>query len=92
MSYILNATAVINNSNYQPWGYQSGDVPTSYPLKIAFLASSGLTKTWTVQDLDKTSTLVAPATSWRSALPDKPLYSPYRLKLYFDWHVAAKPL
>ena len=85
MAFILNTGVTINGQNLKPWGYQSEGTS---PVKIAFLASSGLSKTWAIQDVDKTSPFVTPATGWYSPLPAKPLYAPYRLKLFFDWHVA----
>jgi prepilin-type N-terminal cleavage/methylation domain-containing protein len=91
-SYIVNLRVTIgDDNNISPWG--GGENPLyPLPLKLAALAASGLSKTWALEDIDKTSPNANSGQGWYSQLPATPIYKPHRLKLYFDWHVAAEPI
>jgi len=91
MSFIMNDQVVIDGRVRTPWGYQTlaDATPQSPPpMKVAAVLASGLASTWAMKDVDKTTPEAAPA-NWKVNLPSEPIYKPYRLQLYFDWHVEA---
>ncbi len=90
-SVITDQTVTVNGVTYNPWGYQgtSDPSPISQPMKISTAATAGLTKMWALQDIDKTSPNANANQGWYSQLPATPLYSPYRLNLFFDLHAEA---
>jgi prepilin-type N-terminal cleavage/methylation domain-containing protein len=93
VSFFLNITIPIDGVDINPWGWRpSASTPfPDPPERIVKLASAGMVNNWAMEDVDKTG--VPPNVgTWYSSLPPKPLYHPYRLKLFFDWHVAAEPL
>ncbi len=92
-SFFLNIKIPYEGADINPWGWRpSPSAPFPDPPKrIVNLVSAGLATNWAMEDVDKTS-VPSSVGSWYSTLPPKPLYNPYRLKLYFDWHVAAEPI
>ncbi len=88
-AFYMNVDVNINGTSVNPWGVRND--PSKPPIKIVSLTDVGLIRTWAMEDVDQTG--VAPSVgSWYATLPKEPLYSPYRLKLYFDWHATAEPL
>jgi len=94
MSFIVNQGVTLGGTKYLPWGYQnsSDPEPTSLPMKMSMLAGAELSKTWAMQDVDKTHKYIDGNASWYAKLPNQPVYKPFRLCLYFDWHVAPEPI
>ena len=92
-SFFLNIKVPVDGVDINPWGWRpSASTPfPNPPEKIVKLASAGLSSNWAMEDVDKTG-VPSNVGSWYSTLPPKPLYNPYRLKLFFDWHVAAESL
>jgi prepilin-type N-terminal cleavage/methylation domain-containing protein len=90
MSFYLNKLVNIDGTIRDPWGYQidTHASPLSQPMKVNVVAASAPRNTWAMKDVDQTMPEVAPA-GWKSSLPEQPVYAPYRLYLYFDWHVEA---
>lgn len=92
VSVMVHQTVELDEIPYKPWGYPATSTdPESAPMKMARVVSAGLTKTWALTDVDKS--LASPVNNtWYSALPDAPLYNPYRIRMFFDWHVEAIPV
>ncbi|MFZ4777150.1 MAG: prepilin-type N-terminal cleavage/methylation domain-containing protein [Terrimicrobiaceae bacterium] len=92
-AFFLNIQTPINGVKVNPWGPRpTPAAPFPYPPeRMVNLASAGLSSQWAMMDVDQTA--VSPGDgAWYSTLPPKPLYNPYRLRLYFDWHVAAEKI
>ncbi len=90
-SFLMNGQILVPGATpIRPFGYPelSAAIPALAPVKITALVPLGLTKTWVMKDVDQTLPEVASA-GWKSSLPNGPIYNPYRLQLYFDWHVEA---
>lgn len=88
-SFFMNIEVLIDGIKVNPWGGRNDS--SKPPSRLFSLADPGLTSTWAMQDVDQTGVLPNVG-SWYGALPKSPLYNPYRLKLYFDWHATAEPL
>lgn len=88
-SFYMNTDVQSGGTNINPWGVRNDS--SKPPSKVFSLADPGLVSTWAMQDVDQTG-VPSNVGSWYSSLPKNPLYEPHRLKLFFDWHVAAEPL
>lgn len=88
-AFFMNIDVQINGTSVNPWGVRND--ASKPPSKVFSLTDPGLTSTWAMQDVDQTG-VPSNVGTWYAALPKEPLYSPYRLKLYFDWHATAEPL
>jgi len=96
--YLLNDDVGGNSAlagRVPPFGYPSvGDPPTLpiAPLKISQLESYVLSvSTFAMKDVDKIN-LPNPTVTWWTDLPYRPVHGQVRNELYFDWHVAARPV
>ncbi len=90
-SLFLNIKIPFDGEDINPWGWRPS-ASTPYPAppeRIVKLVSVGLATSWAMEDVDKTG-VPSNVGTWYSTLPPKPLYNPYRLKLFFDWHAAAE--
>jgi prepilin-type N-terminal cleavage/methylation domain-containing protein len=88
-AFYMNVDVQIHGASINPWGVRND--ASKPPSKVFSLSDPGLTATWAMQDVDKTG-VPSKVGTWYATLPKEPLYNPYRLKLYFDWHVAVEPL
>lgn len=82
-------------SGVNVWGYLDATTSTP-PVKLSMLpgltGAAGLSGTWAAEDVDQTNPNSNKNAGWYSALPSTPIYKPFRVVLYFDWHAAAQPL
>jgi len=92
--YLLNDNVNTDpNNRVPPFGYPSVGGST----EILPLLASDLEKyappgeLFAITDVDKIN-VPNPTVSWWSDLPYKPVHGAVRNELYFDWHVAAKPV
>ncbi len=89
MSFIMNDKVVVDGSTRTPWGYNTpSESSSNLPMRITAVIQAGLASTWALKDVCKTTPEAANA-GWRSNLPNEPIYKPYHLQLYFDWHVEC---
>jgi len=92
--YLLNDNVGPDpNNKVPPFGYPAtGGNPAIAPLKISALEKySSPADLFAVTDVDKIN-VPDPTVTWWSDLPDKPVHGQVRTELYFDGHVAAKPV
>ena len=81
--YITNSGFNQSGIHYNPFGYPNS---AAAPMRESLLSTLGITNQYAIQDMDKTN---GPTTaSWYQYLPSKPIYGPFRLTLYFDWHAS----
>ncbi len=84
-----------NLANYvHPFGYPdfSGGANSIDPLKLSDLERYGpFADIYAITDVDKIN-VKNPTVTWQGDLPDRPVHGQVRNELYFDWHVAAKPV
>ena len=81
------------NNRVPPFGYPDvGGAGPVLPLTIADLEKYGPpADIFAVTDVDKIN-VPNPTVSWWSDLPYQPVHGRFRNELYFDFHVAAKPV
>ncbi|HEX4646193.1 MAG TPA: type II secretion system protein [Verrucomicrobiae bacterium] len=92
--YLLDSNVNPSPTNkVPPFGYPDfAGAPQIPPLKFSDLQSYGSpTSIWAITDVDKIN-ITDPTVSWWSDLPYKPVHGSVRNELYFDWHVAPKPV
>ncbi len=84
---LTNAAA--GNSNWYPFGYNSGSSQQG-PHRISEIqAQQPLTDVWMLADTDKVA-VNDPLNNWYSQLPDKPVHGSVRNFIYYDNHVATR--
>jgi len=92
--YLLNDDVDPDPANWvPPFGYPAaGGNPAVAPLKVSDLETYGSpADLFAVTDVDKIN-VPNPTVSWWNDLPYKPVHGEVRMELYFDGHVAAKPV
>ncbi len=102
-SYIMNEAVSIATSGtaQNPWGAASSGTPlkivtiSTWKPSITGTTWKGTSDLWAMQNVDQANALAALGGSqspgWFSVLPATPLNANFRIKMYFDWHVEARP-
>jgi len=92
--YLLNDNVDPDPTNrVPPFGYpEVGGDPAIRPIKLAEIDSyAPAGDTFAITDVDRIN-VPNPHVTWWNDLPSKPVHGQVRNELYFDFHVAAKPV